>query len=189
MAQNRGRMNKTLPERVEIPFDRRAQSLVFLHTLSRKPGQQYIRKAELSGYYFIVYDDETFATLDIQYNINVANWDGLHTNWDYAPQGYALKRAKHVWRGQTRAGVNADLYAAEWVNPRPELKIQTIILASPLLYLPVLATQLWPDTKWLQKIQPYLQQDNAWHMAIFFDLLRLHHLLHVLLRGDHVQPH
>lgn len=43
-----------------------------------------------------------------------------------------------------------------------------IIFASSLLYLPVLATQLWPNTKWLQKVQPYLQQDNAWHMAIFF---------------------
>ncbi|WP_218935418.1 preprotein translocase subunit SecY [Actinomadura citrea] len=43
-----------------------------------------------------------------------------------------------------------------------------IIFASSLLYLPVLATQLWPNTKWLQKVQPYLQQDNAWHMGIFF---------------------
>ncbi|MBB6397871.1 preprotein translocase subunit SecY [Actinomadura coerulea] len=43
-----------------------------------------------------------------------------------------------------------------------------IIFASSLLYLPVLATQLWPETKWLQKVQPYLQQDNAWHMGIFF---------------------
>ncbi|QFG27286.1 preprotein translocase subunit SecY [Actinomadura sp. WMMB 499] len=43
-----------------------------------------------------------------------------------------------------------------------------IIFASSLLYLPVLATQLWPDTDWLQKVQPYLQQDNPWHMAVFF---------------------
>ncbi|WP_420534767.1 preprotein translocase subunit SecY [Actinomadura pelletieri] len=43
-----------------------------------------------------------------------------------------------------------------------------IIFASSLLYLPVLATQLWPNTKWLQKVQPYLQQDNPWHMAVFF---------------------
>ncbi|RSN54958.1 MULTISPECIES: preprotein translocase subunit SecY [Actinomadura] len=43
-----------------------------------------------------------------------------------------------------------------------------IIFASSLLYLPVLATQLWPDTKWLQEAQPYLQQDNPWHMAVFF---------------------
>ncbi|WP_084264930.1 preprotein translocase subunit SecY [Actinomadura macra] len=43
-----------------------------------------------------------------------------------------------------------------------------VIFASSLLYLPVLATQLWPNTKWLQKIQPYLQPSNAWHMAVFF---------------------
>jgi preprotein translocase subunit SecY len=43
-----------------------------------------------------------------------------------------------------------------------------VIFASSLLYLPVLATQLWPNTTWLQKVQPYLQQDNPWHMGIFF---------------------
>ncbi|MFC9977741.1 preprotein translocase subunit SecY [Spirillospora sp. NPDC050679] len=43
-----------------------------------------------------------------------------------------------------------------------------VIFASSLLYLPVLATQLWPNTKWLQKAQPYLQQDNPWHMGVFF---------------------
>ncbi|WP_026314097.1 preprotein translocase subunit SecY [Actinomadura flavalba] len=43
-----------------------------------------------------------------------------------------------------------------------------VIFASSLLYLPVLATQLWPDTKWLQNIQPYLQPSNGWHMAVFF---------------------
>ncbi|MFI0356264.1 preprotein translocase subunit SecY [Actinomadura sp. 9N407] len=43
-----------------------------------------------------------------------------------------------------------------------------LIFASSMLYLPVLATQLWPNTGWLQKVQPYLAQDNPWHMAIFF---------------------
>ncbi|MCP2339037.1 preprotein translocase subunit SecY [Actinomadura rupiterrae] len=43
-----------------------------------------------------------------------------------------------------------------------------VIFASSLLYLPVLATQLWPNVHWLQKVQPYLKQDNPWHMAIFF---------------------
>jgi preprotein translocase subunit SecY len=46
-----------------------------------------------------------------------------------------------------------------------------IIFASSLLYLPILATQLWPNTKWLQKVQPYLQQDNAWHMGFYFVLI------------------
>jgi preprotein translocase subunit SecY len=43
-----------------------------------------------------------------------------------------------------------------------------VIFASSLLYLPVLATQLWPEAKWLQRVQPYLAQDNPWHMAVFF---------------------
>ncbi|HEY8482161.1 MAG TPA: preprotein translocase subunit SecY [Spirillospora sp.] len=46
-----------------------------------------------------------------------------------------------------------------------------IIFASSLLYLPVLATQLWPDFKPLQKLQPYLQQDNPWHMAVYFGFI------------------
>jgi preprotein translocase subunit SecY len=46
-----------------------------------------------------------------------------------------------------------------------------VIFASSLLYLPILATQLWPNTKWLQKVQPYLQQDNAWHMGFYFVLI------------------
>ncbi|GLZ04117.1 protein translocase subunit SecY [Actinomadura sp. NBRC 104412] len=46
-----------------------------------------------------------------------------------------------------------------------------VIFASSLLYLPVLATQLWPETDWLQRIQPYLAQDNPWHMAIFFGFI------------------
>ncbi|MEV4255976.1 hypothetical protein AB0J52_22695, partial [Spirillospora sp. NPDC049652] len=29
-------------------------------------------------------------------------------------------------------------------------------------YLPVLATQLWPNVKWLQKVQPYLHQGLSW---------------------------
>jgi len=46
-----------------------------------------------------------------------------------------------------------------------------VIFASSLLYLPVLATQLWPETDWLQRIQPYLAQDNPWHMAVFFGFI------------------
>ncbi|MFI0447563.1 preprotein translocase subunit SecY [Actinomadura sp. 6N118] len=46
-----------------------------------------------------------------------------------------------------------------------------VIFASSLLYLPVLGSQLWPENKWMIKIQPYLQQDNAWHMAVFFGFI------------------
>ncbi|GAA2633692.1 preprotein translocase subunit SecY [Actinomadura fulvescens] len=44
-----------------------------------------------------------------------------------------------------------------------------VIFASSLLYLPQLATQLWPENKFLnQTVAPYLRPDNPWHMAIFF---------------------
>ncbi|MEU5883613.1 preprotein translocase subunit SecY [Spirillospora sp. NPDC047279] len=46
-----------------------------------------------------------------------------------------------------------------------------VIFASSLLYLPVLASQLWPNNSWVQKVQPYLQQDNPWHMAVFFGFI------------------
>lgn len=131
MVHNRGRVNRTLPQRVAIEVDGRADSLVFLHALSRKPGQTYHRKAELAGQYYIEYADGTFATYDIKYNINAANWLGLGTDWDYAPKGTALKAGRHVWRGQTGSGATADLYTAEWINPRPSVPLQRVILASP----------------------------------------------------------
>ncbi|QKG22044.1 preprotein translocase subunit SecY [Actinomadura verrucosospora] len=46
-----------------------------------------------------------------------------------------------------------------------------VIFASSLLYLPALATRLWPDVKWLQRAQPYLDQANPWHMGAFFALI------------------
>ncbi|MDL4819649.1 preprotein translocase subunit SecY [Actinomadura opuntiae] len=46
-----------------------------------------------------------------------------------------------------------------------------VIFASSLLYLPVLATRLWPDAKWLQRLQPYLDQADPWHMGAFFTLI------------------
>ncbi|GAA1551065.1 preprotein translocase subunit SecY [Actinomadura kijaniata] len=46
-----------------------------------------------------------------------------------------------------------------------------VIFASSLLYLPILATRLWPDVRWLQQVQPYLRPENPWHMAGFFLLI------------------
>ncbi|HXA61241.1 MAG TPA: preprotein translocase subunit SecY [Streptosporangiaceae bacterium] len=47
-----------------------------------------------------------------------------------------------------------------------------VIFASSLMYLPALAAQLFRNNKFLnQTLAPYLQQDNAWHMAAFFGLI------------------
>ncbi|WP_225992733.1 preprotein translocase subunit SecY [Actinomadura rudentiformis] len=45
-----------------------------------------------------------------------------------------------------------------------------VIFASSLLYLPILATELWPESKLLREIAPYTQQTDPWNMAAFFGL-------------------
>ncbi|MBI4023857.1 MAG: glycoside hydrolase family 20 zincin-like fold domain-containing protein [Verrucomicrobia bacterium] len=131
MVENRGAIDRQWPCRVDIPVGRKAASLCFLHALSRRLGWNYLKKEELSGYYFIVYDDGTYDPFEIKYPINAANWDGKDTNWNYAPKGLALSRATLAWRGQTRSGQTAALYAAEWTNPRPHALIRKIVFASP----------------------------------------------------------
>jgi hypothetical protein len=133
LAQNPALPDRTHPQRVEFPVDRTAASLLFLHTLTERPGQNYVRKAELAGYYLIVYDDGLFAKEEIKYNITAANWDGLPTSWGYSPKGKTMKRATLAWQGRTRAGVTAALYYAEWVNPRPDRKIARVVLSAPHL--------------------------------------------------------
>lgn len=131
MVENRGALDRKLPTRVEIPVNRKAASICFLHTLSRRPGWAYLSKEELCGYYYVVYDDDTYDPFEIKYVTNVANWDGKQTNWAYGPTGIALSRARLAWRGQTRSGQIAVLYAAEWINPRPTATVKKIIFASP----------------------------------------------------------
>lgn len=136
-----GAYNAALPTRVRIPVGRKARSLLFLHTLSDRVSQEYMNKFELAGFYVMRYDDGTVALYDIKYGINAANWDGLETHWGYAPRGRALRQARLAWEGQTMAGVTAALYAAEWINPRPDRTITEVWLcgswlkqqASPIL--------------------------------------------------------
>lgn len=131
MVQNRGALDRELPTRVEIPVNRKAASLCFLHTLSQRPGWAYLSKEELCGYYHVVYEDGTYDPFELKYATNIVNWDGKSTNWSYGATGIALSRATLAWRGQTRSGQNAVLYAAEWLNPRPSATIKKIIFTSP----------------------------------------------------------
>jgi hypothetical protein len=133
IVHNPARVDRTLPMRVEVPVDRHAASLLFLHALTERPGQNYNRRAELAGFYLMVYEDGTFDKEDIKYNVNAANWDGLPTKWAYSPQGKTMKRGMLAWEGKTLAGATAALYVAEWVNPRPDKKIVRLIVSAPRL--------------------------------------------------------
>jgi hypothetical protein len=149
MVHNRLFFNRELPSRVEIPVGRQAASIVFLHSLDSRAGQNYHQKRELAGYYFMVYDDGTYHPMEIKYGINAANFDGLVTYWDYSPRGDTMEKAALAWRGQMGCGIEAALYRAEWVNPFPAKKIERILFASswkPCAFNPILvaATAVLP---------------------------------------------
>lgn len=132
MVHNRKFFNKTLPSKVEIPVGKKAASINFLHTMDARLNHSYLIRRELVGYYIMVYEDGSYAPLELKYAINICNFDGLNSfwGWDYAPKGEAMIRAKLVWRGQTGSGVEAHLYSTEWVNPNPSKVIKKIIFTS-----------------------------------------------------------
>ncbi|HRU06528.1 MAG TPA: hypothetical protein P5137_12230 [Candidatus Brocadiia bacterium] len=130
MVQNRLYTDKTLPSSVEINAKNvKAASLLFLHCLDHAPGWHYLRHKELAGYYYIVFEDGSCDKIQITYATNISNWDGP-TRWPYNPCGHTMSQARLAWSGQTTSGLDAYLYVTEWVNPRPDLKIQKIVLRS-----------------------------------------------------------
>jgi hypothetical protein len=101
---------------------------VFLHCLDNAPGWNYLRRKELAGFIFLVFEDGTYAKWELKYGTSIGTWDGQAYNWEYAPAGDTMTYGKLAWTGQTLSGMSAKLYLSEWVNPRPDLKIAQIIL-------------------------------------------------------------
>jgi|GEM_PF-1776985 len=129
MVHNRMYTDRTLPQSAEIDLNGlQASSLTFLHCLDNAPGWNYLRRRELAGYYFMVYEDGTYAKLELKYGITIGTWDGQKYRWEYAPAGDSMPYAKLAWSGQTTSGMTAKLYMSEWVNPKPNGKLKKIIL-------------------------------------------------------------
>lgn len=129
MVQNAMYTDRTLPDMVEIDAKGiKAASLLFLHCLDNAPGWNYLRRKELAGFYFIVFEDGTYSKLELKYATSIGTWDGQAYNWEYAPAGDVMTYGKLAWQGQTMSGMAAKLYMAEWVNPKPGVKISKIIL-------------------------------------------------------------
>lgn len=125
---NRGYMNPDMPAQSDFDIGRKAASLLFLHTIMQDAGQSYLRKNEHAGFYFIVYDDDTYSTFDIKYSINILPWLGGERDASgnfRAPM--PLKRGRLAWRGETIGGRAAYLFYSEWINPRPDKIIRKVI--------------------------------------------------------------
>lgn len=129
-VHNRFYFNRALPQRVRIEVNAEAASICFLHTLSDRISQAYHHKQEIAGFYHVYYTDHTFESVELVYGINIANFDGLHANFDYAPRGTTMARAALAWRGEMGCGNVASLYQTEWVNPYPDKQIRAIVFAA-----------------------------------------------------------
>lgn len=121
-------VDRTLQDSVEVDLRGiKASSLIFLHCLDRRPGWNYLRRKELAGLYFMLFEEGTYSRCELKYATNIGNWDGLPTNCGYNPKGHSMAQGKLVWRGETLSGMPAFLYMREWINPRPDLKIEKMI--------------------------------------------------------------
>jgi len=121
-------MNPDMPDETEFAVNRKAASLIFLQTIMKEAGSAYLRRNEHAGFYFIVYDDDTYDTFDVKYGINIMPW--LGSKRDAAGNFIApvpLKRGRTVWRGETSGGHVAHLAYTEWINPRPDKTIRKVI--------------------------------------------------------------
>lgn len=129
MVQSWGETDRTQPNRAEFAVGRKAAALVFLHSLEDRAGTAYLRKNEHAGYYIMVYEDGTYAKMDIKWDINANPWlIGPRDKDGNLPPVSALKRGWTAWRGETRGGQLACLTAAEWINPRPSQTIVKVIV-------------------------------------------------------------
>lgn len=142
MVHNRMYTDRTLSDTAAVDTPNlKASSLVFLHSLDNAPGWNYLRRFELAGYYFIVFEDGTYDKMELKYGTSIGTWDGQRYEWEYAPAGDAMSYGRLAWTGQTMSGMDAKLYKTEWVNPKPNVAISKIILRSthtPTLMNPML---------------------------------------------------
>lgn len=129
MVHNAMYTDRTLADTAAIDTpDLKAASLVFLHCLDNAPGWNYLRRDELAGYYFVVFADGTYDKMELKYGTSIGTWDGQRYPWEYAPAGDAMTYARLAWTGQTGSGLTAKLYKTEWVNPKPNVPIEKVIL-------------------------------------------------------------
>jgi len=127
MLHNRGYFNRSLPDRVTIPVNQKAASLIFLHALDRTSGYTWQYRRKLAGYYAMVYEDGACDKLELNYHQNIANWDKIREEGLGTPKSDVISNGYLAWAGTTMAGKEVKLYATEWVNPCPDRPVERII--------------------------------------------------------------
>lgn len=129
-----GSPDRLFPDQVtDIPVNRKAGELYFLHTCSKRVWTSLGRRVMLVGFYRVRYDDGTFVAAEINYGQHIGEWRRRfgYRAMDVEPTGQPLPDATVAWRGGTDGGHDVTLYSMPWRNPYPERTIAAIdVLAS-----------------------------------------------------------
>lgn len=108
---------RDLPGSVTLELGRKVDAIAFLHTT----GWPAATNREPVGRYEIRYSDGSVVRQPLEYGRHIRAWTDLpSTSLVLAPG----------WTGQTGAGLDVNVPVLEWVNPRPELTIQSVTLIS-----------------------------------------------------------
>jgi beta-galactosidase len=105
----------------DIPVDRKADALFFLHTLL--PGDAWRpRNAQdqepIVFQYIVRYGDGSTAVIPVELNLGIAPW--------LQDQPKSLRDAALAWQAEAKGGKKLAVYQMQWTNPRPDKPIQSI---------------------------------------------------------------
>ncbi len=102
-----------LPERVPgLRVGRKVKKFYFLHGSGWGAG-----KGEKVMYYQVNYKDKTSVKVEVLDEIHMMNW------W-FAP--VPMTGAKLAWQGKNEVHMPICLYLMEWINPRPQVEVETM---------------------------------------------------------------
>ncbi len=132
IAGTQGKEAIELPMSVTgIPVGEAPTSLIFLHASARRAKNRdsyrliwdQQDKADLLGWYEVIYEDNFVVTIPIRYGVNILEW-----NWDQRDSAKDLCYGADAVAVGDRATSCVTFFAYEWVNPRLGKVIQEIRL-------------------------------------------------------------
>ena len=109
---------------MEIPLGKKAKAIYFLH------GSGWISKIGKIGEYELVYGDGTAEKIDIIADEESPQADAISNICDWYPTyGQIEKKDARKVIIMSSEGVRY-IYTLQWINPKPEKIIETIVLKS-----------------------------------------------------------
>ncbi|NRA37425.1 MAG: hypothetical protein HRU15_04750, partial [Planctomycetes bacterium] len=125
----KGKGSKTQENEIKgIKIDRKTDALFFLHNAQMNKAGNWERDyqravsrnrnpppAPTAFQYVVHYQDNKTALVPVIWGTNVHNWSGKDVK--------SLSGAALAWSGKLDKGLKSAVYAMQWNNPRPDVKI------------------------------------------------------------------